>query len=177
MSGQLGQLFSVVPFAMILHSAGWTPAFLTLAAMSALAVVLVLAVLKDQPPGHPATETGQGLRATGISLSSAWRQPGTRLGLWSHFTIQFSGTVFAMTWGYPFLISAQGLEAATVAGLMSVYVAAADGAPDCSHDGGCLGRRATHAGTVSALDARRPGRGAGHRRSGFHDRVRLCPHL
>ncbi|KIS27747.1 MFS transporter [Arthrobacter sp. SPG23] len=125
MSGQLGQLFSVVPFALILHAAGWTPAFLTLAAMSALAVVLVLAVLKDQPPGHPSPEPGQGLRATGVSLSSAWRQPGTRLGLWSHFTIQFSGTVFAMTWGYPFLISAQGLDAATVSGLMSIYVAAA----------------------------------------------------
>lgn len=125
MSGQLGQLFSVVPFALILHSAGWTPAFLTLAAMSALAVVLVLVLLQDQPPGHPAADTGQGLRATGVSLARAWRQPGTRLGLWSHFTIQFSGTVFAMTWGYPFLISAQGLDTVTVSGLMALYVAAA----------------------------------------------------
>ena len=59
MSGQLGQLFSVVPFAMILHLAGWTPAFLTLAAMSALAVVLVLVLLQDLPPGHPAPEPSQ----------------------------------------------------------------------------------------------------------------------
>ncbi|MDQ0821708.1 sugar phosphate permease [Arthrobacter sp. V4I6] len=125
MSGQLGQLFSVVPFAMILHTAGWTPAFLTLAAMSALAVVLVLVLLQDLPPGHPAPAPSQGLRATGVSLSHAWRQPGTRLGLWSHFTIQFSGTVFAMTWGYPFLISAQGLDTVTVSALMTLYVAAA----------------------------------------------------
>ncbi|MGY2747081.1 MFS transporter [Arthrobacter sp. UYCu723] len=125
MSGQLGQLFSVVPFAIILHSAGWTPAFLTLAAMSALAVVLVLVLLQDLPPGHPAPEPSQGLRATGVSLSHAWRQPGTRLGLWSHFTVQFSGTVFAMTWGYPFLISAQGLDPGTVSALMTLYVAAA----------------------------------------------------
>jgi MFS family permease len=48
--------------------------------------------------------------------------------MWSHFTIQFSGTVFAMTWGYPFLISAQGLNAGTVASLMSLYVAGAIGA-------------------------------------------------
>ena len=60
MSGQLGQLFSVVPFAMILHSAGWTPAFLTLAAMSGLAVVLVLILLQDLPPGHSATGTVPG---------------------------------------------------------------------------------------------------------------------
>lgn len=125
MSGQLGQLFSVVPFALILHSAGWTPAFLTLAGMSGLAVVLVVLLLQDLPPGHPAPEPSQGLRATGVSLARAWRQPGTRLGLWSHFTVQFSGTVFAMTWGYPFLISAQKLSPATVSALMALYVAAA----------------------------------------------------
>ncbi|HET7139444.1 MAG TPA: MFS transporter [Arthrobacter sp.] len=123
MSGQLGQLFSVLPFAFVLHSFGWTPGFLMLAGMAALAVVLVLAVLKDHPPGAPVPQT-QGLKATGASLARAWRQPGTRLGMWSHFTIQFSGTVFAMTWGYPFLISGQGLDAATVAGLMTLYVAA-----------------------------------------------------
>ncbi|WP_426998998.1 MFS transporter [Pseudarthrobacter sp. N5] len=124
MSGQLGQLFSVLPFALILHNAGWTPAFLTMAGLSGVAVVVVLLLLQDQPPGTPASGTGQGLRATGISLSRAWRQPGTRLGLWSHFTVQFSGTVFAMTWGYPFLISAQGLDAGTVSALMALYVAA-----------------------------------------------------
>jgi hypothetical protein len=125
MSGQLGQLVSVVPFAMILHSAGWTPAFVTLAALSGLAFVLVLVLLQDLPPGHPAPEPSQGLRATGVSLAHAWRQPGTRLGLWSHFTVQFSGTVFAMAWGYPFLRSAQGLDAGTVSALMALYVAAA----------------------------------------------------
>ena len=125
MSGQLGQLFSVVPFALVLHSAGWTPAFLMLAGMSALAVVLVLLFLVDVPPGTPRPESRQGLKATGASLARAWRQPGTRLGMWSHFTIQFSGTVFAMTWGYPFLISGQGLDTGTVAALMALYVAAA----------------------------------------------------
>jgi MFS family permease len=125
MSGQLGQLFSVVPFALVLHSAGWTPAFLMLAGMSGLAVVLVLLFLLDVPPGTPRPESRQGLKATGASLARAWRQPGTRLGMWSHFTIQFSGTVFAMTWGYPFLISGQGLDTGTVAALMALYVAAA----------------------------------------------------
>ncbi|MGX5718262.1 MFS transporter [Arthrobacter sp. MAHUQ-56] len=125
MSGQLGQLFSVLPFAFVLHSSGWTPAFLMLAGMSALAVVLVVLLLQDVPPGTERPHARQGLRATGASLARAWRQPGTRLGMWSHFTIQFSGTVFAMTWGYPFLISGQGLEAGTVAALMALYVAAA----------------------------------------------------
>ena len=125
MSGQLGQLFSVLPFALVLHLSGWTPAFLMLAGMSALAVVLVVLMLQDAPPGSERPHARQGLRATGASLARAWRQPGTRLGMWSHFTIQFSGTVFAMTWGYPFLISGQGLDAGTVAALMALYVAAA----------------------------------------------------
>jgi MFS family permease len=128
MSGQLGQLISVVPFALMLHSAGWTPAFLSLAGLSGVAVVLVVLLLQDLPHGTPAQPATKGLRATGVSLSRAWKQPGTRLGLWSHFTIQFSGTVFAMTWGYPFLISAQGLDAGTVASLMALYVAGAIGA-------------------------------------------------
>ncbi|MDQ0617961.1 MFS transporter [Arthrobacter globiformis] len=128
MSGQLGQLLSVVPFAFILHTAGWTPAFLALAGFSGVAVVLVALMLQDVPAGTPNREAAKGLRATGVSLSRAWKQPGTRLGMWSHFTIQFSGTVFAMTWGYPFLISAQGLDAGTVASLMSLYVAGAIGA-------------------------------------------------
>lgn len=125
MSGQLGQLFSVLPFALVLHLSGWTPAFLMLAGMAALAVVLVVLLLQDAPPGTERPHARQGLRATGASLARAWRQPGTRLGMWSHFTIQFSGTVFAMTWGYPFLISGQGLDAGTVAALMALYVAAA----------------------------------------------------
>ncbi len=124
MSGQLGQLFSVLPFAFVLHAFGWTPGFLMLAGMAGLSVVLVLAVLRDHPPGGPSPRVQQGLKATGAMLVQAWRQPGTRLGMWSHFTIQFSGTVFAMTWGYPFLLSGQGLDAATVAGLMSLFVAA-----------------------------------------------------
>jgi len=125
MSGQLGQLISVIPFAFVLHSSGWTPAFLMLAGMSAVAAVLVVVLLKDVPPGVERPTSQQGLKATGVSLARAWRQPGTRLGMWSHFTIQFSGTVFAMTWGYPFLISGQGLDAGTVASLMALYVAAA----------------------------------------------------
>ncbi|NUS37075.1 MAG: MFS transporter, partial [Pseudarthrobacter sp.] len=109
----------------VLHTSGWTSAFLMLAGMSALAVVLVALLLQDVPAGAERPHARQGLRATGASLARAWRQPGTRLGMWSHFTIQFSGTVFAMTWGYPFLISGQGLDAGTVAALMALYVAAA----------------------------------------------------
>ena len=57
-----------------------------------------------------------------LDLSSAWRHPGTRLGLWTHFTTQFSGTVFALMWGFPFLIAGEGLPRATASSLLTLFV-------------------------------------------------------
>ncbi|MDN5756529.1 MAG: MFS transporter, partial [Micrococcaceae bacterium] len=51
MVGQLGQLLSLVPFVALLHWAGWTTSFLSLAALCVLAFVLSLAVVRDQPAG------------------------------------------------------------------------------------------------------------------------------
>ena len=45
------------------------------------------------------------MRQLRTDLGDAWRHPGTRLGLWTHFTTQFTGTVFALMWGFPFLIA------------------------------------------------------------------------
>lgn len=120
--GQLGQLISVIPFVLLLHTAGWGPAFLSLAGLSVLAFVVAAAALRNQPPGVDADRNAAGLRETGVSLARAWKQPGTRLGLWTHFTVQFSGTVFVLTWGYPFLVSGQGVPPAAASVLMSLFV-------------------------------------------------------
>ncbi len=122
MVGQLGQLVSVIPFALLLHSTAWTPAFLSLTALSALACVLVVALLRDTPQGRARSQSSGGLRQIGHALAESWREPGTRLGLWSHFTTPFAGTVFAMAWGYPFLISAEGLDRGTASAVMSLFV-------------------------------------------------------
>ncbi|TDK24053.1 MFS transporter [Arthrobacter crusticola] len=119
--GQLGQVVSVVPFAALLGAAGWSTAFLSAAGLSALAVVLAVAVIRDAPQRQPRAKTG--LRQTGISLAQAWRQPGTRLGLWSHFTVQFPGTVFVLIWGYPYLVRAEGVDPVGASALMTLFVA------------------------------------------------------
>jgi MFS family permease len=119
--GQLGQVVSVVPFAALLGAAGWSTAFLSAAALSALAVVLAVAVIRDAPERHKRVKTG--LRQTGITLAQAWRQPGTRLGLWSHFTVQFPGTVFVLIWGYPYLVRAEGVDPVAASVLMTLFVA------------------------------------------------------
>ncbi|MHA7180460.1 MFS transporter [Arthrobacter sp. MDB2-24] len=119
--GQLGQVVSVLPFVALLSTFGWQTAFLSAAAFSALAVVLSVTVIRDSP--HASERSPQTLRQTGISLAEAWRQPGTRLGLWSHFTVQFPGTVFVLMWGYPYLVRAEKVGEGVASALMTLFVA------------------------------------------------------
>ncbi len=120
--GQFGQLISIAPFALVLHTAGWSQAFVGLAALGVLACVLAASLVRNAPAGTATPNARQGLKGTGADLATAWRQPGTRLGMWSHFATQFSGTVFVLTWGYPFLVSGQGLDTATASVLLSLFV-------------------------------------------------------
>ena len=55
-------------------------------------------------------------------LRHAWREPGTRLGLWTHFVTQFSGTVFALLWGYPFLVVGERRSPASAGLLITLLV-------------------------------------------------------
>ena len=52
-----------------------------------------------------------------------WGNPGTRLGMWSHFTSQFSATVFALLWGFPFLVRGLGWSEAAASGLLMAMTA------------------------------------------------------
>ena len=79
---------------------------------SSVGLVLMVAVVllvKDSP--YRTTEVVKvKMRALARTLRSVWGNPGTRLGMWSHFTSQFSVTVFGMLWGYPFLVRGEGLS-------------------------------------------------------------------
>jgi MFS family permease len=119
--GQLGQLTAAYPLVALLAAAGWTASFLT-AGVAGLAVAgLVLAFVRDRPPGAPAIAPPESLAAIRDHLVRAWREPGTRLGFWTHFTTQFPATVFALIWGYPFLVVGEGRspgEAGLLIGLL-----------------------------------------------------------
>jgi len=120
--GQLGQLLSAIPLVALLRGPGWTPAFLSAAALSVLAAALVLIAVRDSPGGSVSPSTALTLRQVRTDLAKAWRHPGTRLGLWTHFTAQFSGTVFALLWGFPFLVSGEQVLPSTASGLLTVFV-------------------------------------------------------
>lgn len=122
--GQLGQVLSAIPLAALLHGPGWTPAFLSAAALSLVAGVVTFVAVHDSSSGKRSGQPGPSLRQVGRDLVTVWQHPGTRLGLWTHFTAQFSGTVFVMLWGYPFLVSAEGLSRQEAGALFTVFVLA-----------------------------------------------------
>jgi sugar phosphate permease len=131
--GQLGQVLSAIPLSIVLHQFGWTPAFLSAAALSALVAVLVIVLLSN---GQANVSTGQ-IEATDLTrgrgarlqvaarrLRDALARPGTQLGFWSHFTTQSSGTVFSLLWGFPLLTGGLGYSAAVASGMLTLIVVA-----------------------------------------------------
>jgi MFS family permease len=119
--GQVGQIVAAYPLVTLLHSAGWTPTFLGAAAVGVLVGVLVLVALVDVPPGT-VLAAPVGLAEVRRNLAASWAEPGTRIGLATHLVTQFSGTVFALLWGYPFLTKGEGLSAGLAASLLSLLV-------------------------------------------------------
>ncbi len=122
LTGQLGQIASAVPLAHLLGAYGWTTTYLSAAAASGVAFVAVLLLLHDAPPGAVSPRRSSTLTEVRTQVSQAFLHPGTRLGLWTHFTVQYSGTVFVLLWGYPFLVSGEGLTPATASTLLTVFV-------------------------------------------------------
>jgi MFS family permease len=119
--GQVGQIAAAYPLVALLRDTSWPATFLGAAAVGVLVAVLVLVALTDAPPGSPAAAPAA-LDAVRANLVATWREPGTRIGLFTHLVTQFSGTVFALLWGYPFLTKGEGLSAGTAAALLSLLV-------------------------------------------------------
>ncbi|MEU0685116.1 MFS transporter [Streptomyces albogriseolus] len=123
--GMAGNLVSTLVLARLLHGIGWTPAFAGSSLAGAVVLVLVLLFLKDHPEGHePKPVSHQGAAYVRRQIARSWREPGTRLGLWVHFTTQFPAMVFLLLWGMPFLVQAQGLSRAVAGELLTLVVLA-----------------------------------------------------
>ena len=119
MLGGIGAIVSTVPMAAAFHAFGWTAD---------------LRRRERAQPGHrrrrPLPAQGQPVRRTAAphqavrsrevrrNLRRAWQEPGTRLGLWTHFTTSFSGGTFGLLWGYPFLVQGQGVAPTTAAAML-----------------------------------------------------------
>jgi MFS family permease len=121
--GQLGQVAAAYPLVTLLHHVGWTRSYVGAGAVSAFVAVAVIATLRDAPPGVIArSEHPLRLETVRRNLRNAWTEPGTRIGLWTHFVTQFSGTVFVLLWGYPYLVRGQDVSPTTAGALLSAMV-------------------------------------------------------
>lgn len=117
--GQLGAIVAAAPLSIALQQLGWTGAFALASSVGVVLMVGVLVLVKDSPYASSGP-TRVKLRALARSVQTVWGNPGTRLGMWSHFTTQFSVTVFAMLWGFPFLVRGQELSEQTASTLLMV---------------------------------------------------------
>ncbi|MEW2401631.1 MFS transporter [Streptomyces sp. NPDC046862] len=123
LAGMAGNLVSTLVIARLLHGVGWTAAFAGSAVAGVVVLVLMLLFLKDHPEGHePEPFPHHGAAYVRRQIAASWREPGTRLGMWVHFTTQFPAMVFLLLWGLPFLVEAQGLTRATAGDLLTLIV-------------------------------------------------------
>lgn len=122
-TGQLGQVLSAVPFLVVLQAAGWTTAYGVAAALGVLMSVVVLAVVRNAPYDVGPVPS-MSLPEIGRAIAAVWRNPGTRLGFFTHMGSQFSGMVFALLWGVPYLVQGQGRSLAEAGALLSLFIAA-----------------------------------------------------
>ena len=120
-AGQLGAIAAAGPLSYLLHELGWTSAFALISSIGLVLVVAVLVVVKDSPYRRDDVVAIK-LRALAQSVRSVWGNPGTRLGMWSHFSSQFSSTVFALLWGYPFLVQGLGWSSREASTLLMAMV-------------------------------------------------------
>ena len=119
MIGQMGAVAAAVPLSAALHDLGWTRTYALAASLGVILLLSAFAIIKDSPYERGEVERIK-LRALRHSLTEVWRDPGTRLGLSVHFTSQFAPTVFTLLWGYPFLVSGQGLSPTTASTLLTL---------------------------------------------------------
>ncbi|MFD6873447.1 MULTISPECIES: nitrate/nitrite transporter [unclassified Streptomyces] len=124
--GMAGNLVSTLVLAPVLHGIGWVPAFAGSAVAGLVVLVPLVLFLRDHPEGYGSPAAAGSGAAGGFvrrQIADSWREPGTRLGLWVHFTTQFPAMVFLLLWGMPFLVEAQGLSRTAAGGLLTLIVA------------------------------------------------------
>jgi MFS family permease len=116
--GQLGAVGAATPLLLLLRTVGWRATFLIASAVAALVAVTAQLALRDTPAGTTRVRSRAPAGRVRELLSSAWREPGTRLGLWTHFAAFFPGLSFVVLWGYPFLVQGEDVPPTAASSLL-----------------------------------------------------------
>ncbi len=106
--GQLGQIASAVPFAILLAFSGWQDAFSMAAFVAVVSAVVAFLFIRNEPSHVPHSRDEMTLKRAMALLVENVKFAGTRMSFWVHFTLQSSGSVFLLLWGVPYLVAGQG---------------------------------------------------------------------
>ncbi|WP_084079274.1 nitrate/nitrite transporter [Demequina sp. NBRC 110057] len=122
--GQLGQVASAIPVAVLLHQQGWSTAFATLAALGVAAASAAFFGIRRPRVTDAAAADSPVSPEPRVTLREAIRPAGVRLGFWTHWLGLIGPNTVALLWGVPFLVQGQGLEPTTASALLTVMVVA-----------------------------------------------------
>ena len=121
MTGQLGAIVAAAPLSLALDRLGWTKGFALSSTVGVFLMVALLVLVKDSPYRSEGVVRVK-LRALAESVRVVWGNPGTKLGMWLHFTSQFAVNSFALLWGFPFLVRGEGWTTGEASLLITVMV-------------------------------------------------------
>jgi MFS family permease len=118
--GQLGQIVSAIPFAAGLAIFGWSSAFSALALSGLVAGVFVFIAALDTQTGRVRSESN--FAQVFAALRINFNRSSVKAAFWTHFLTQSSGNVFALLWGVPFLVEANGKSTAFASAMLTLFV-------------------------------------------------------
>ncbi|KAB8291442.1 permease of the major facilitator superfamily [Bifidobacterium avesanii] len=123
-TGGLGQIISLYPFAWLLRLTGWRAAFLVSAGTGVLVAAAILLSVRDDPrqsSRHHERPEG-GLAAAVRGFGTALRSPGTICGFFVHFSTWFPINMMNQLWGLPFLLAVEGWSRETATAYLGMGV-------------------------------------------------------
>jgi sugar phosphate permease len=110
--GGLGNLMATTPLAAASEAIGWRGSFIGMAGITAGMAILLYAIIRDAPPGHPALDRKP---ETGRQVLAGLGQVLCEKRLWYVSAMQFVGYPVLMTiaalWAGPYLTEVHGLDA------------------------------------------------------------------
>ena len=120
-AGQVGQVLSAFPFALLLKHTSWSFAFGTWAAMGMVVAFGVWILALDDTKNN-SNQHQIHIRARLQHLRQDIKRSSTKTAFWVHLSTMSPGTVMLLLWGVPFLEQAEGLERSVALSILSSFV-------------------------------------------------------